>query len=110
MSPADRLAASLDDLRHAATHGDFAAFDQLAGRLSADVAALETTPPDPATLRRLKARAAALATLLHAAGQGLAAARHRLAEIEAVRRGLGTYDGDGQRRALGVPGGTTRRV
>ncbi len=110
MSPADRLSESLDDLRQAARRGDFAAFDSLAGRLAQDVAALEATPPDPPTLQRLISTAADLTVLLQAAGQGLAAARRRLAEIETVRRGLGTYGGNGQRRHLATPSGATRRL
>jgi len=110
MMPADRLAGSLDALRLAARQGDFAAFDHLAGRLADELAALETDPPDLETLARLSAQATDLLVLLQAAGQGLAAARRRLTEIEAVRRGLGTYGRDGQRRSLGVSVAPTHRV
>lgn len=110
MTPAERLSLSLEEARQAARRGDFAAFDGLAGRLSQDMAALETAPPDPPTVQGLMARAADLTVLLQAAGQGLEAARRRLAEIETVRRGLGTYGGDGQRRHLATTSGAIRRV
>lgn len=110
MTPADLVAETLGALRQAALRGDFAAFDGLAGPLATQAAALEAAPPDQPTLQALQRSAAELATLLQAVGQGLGAARRRLNEIESVRRGRGTYGGDGLRRTLGLGGETTRRV
>jgi hypothetical protein len=110
MHPAERLATSLEDLRLAALHGDFAKIDHLAGHIADGVAGLADLPPDEAELKRLMGRAADLTVLLRAAGEGLAAARRRLAEIEAVRRGLGTYGRDGQRRTLGALIAASRRL
>jgi hypothetical protein len=110
MHPADQLATSLEDLRRAAMNGDFATIDQLSGQIADGVAALSDVPQDEAGLRRLIGRAADLSVLLRAAGEGLAAARRRLAEIEAVRRGLGTYGSDGQRRALASLTAASRRL
>lgn len=110
MTPADHLFQILESLRVAARRGDFAAFDQLAGDMAAAVAALGAAPPDAPTVHRLVARATEVSVLLQASGQGLAAARRRLAEIDAIRRGLGTYGGDGRRRAIGQTSATTRRL
>lgn len=110
MTPADRLGDSLAALRDAVRQGDFSAFDRLSARLGAEVAELEAAPPDPGSLQMLKLRAAELSELLQAAGQGLAAARRRLTEIDTLRKGLGTYGGDGRRRALGPTPASTRRV
>lgn len=110
MRPARMLPTALADLRKAALEGDFARIDQLSGRIADGIADLADLPTDEAELRRLRGSAADLTVLLRAAGEGLAAARRRLAEIESVRLGLGTYGRDGQRRAIGAPGVASRRL
>ena len=110
MRPADRLLATLDALRAAARCGDFAALGPLTARVAADLAATEAATPPPAQLAAMKASAAEVAVLLHAAERGLAAARRRLAEIERLRSGPVTYGGDGRPQNLAGTTPALRRV
>lgn len=110
MRPAERLLTLLDGLRAAARSGDFAGMGRLTAQIAADLAALEATPPRPAQLADLRARAAEVATLLQAAERGLSAARQRLAEIERLRTGPVTYGGDGRPQTLSGAPPSLRRV
>ena len=109
MEPADRLQEALSALRGAALRGDLAAFDGLAGQLADLVAAVEAEMPAEEVLIRLRDAARETAALLEASGRGLGAARRRLSELETLRKGLGTYGVDGQRRRLRSGPATERR-
>jgi hypothetical protein len=110
MPTADLLEDTLAALREAARDGRLADFDALASRLDDAVKALEHQPPNPARLHRLRRCASETAAILQAARQGVEAARQRLAELETLRRGLGTYGDDGRRRQLLAWARTERRV
>lgn len=110
MSHAETLVLTLEDLGLAARRGDFAALGALADRLTASLAEVEAAPPAKGDLQAIQASAARVSALLDAVAQGLAAARRRMAEIDAVRRGLDTYGGDGRRRSLNLPAKDSRRV
>lgn len=110
MTPADHLHQTLEDLRASVQAGRLAEFGPLADRLAETVATWEQTPGDAARLPELRRIAAETAALLEASRRGLNAARQRLAELEALHRGLGTYGGNGQRRHLPTPPATGRRV
>jgi SLT domain-containing protein len=110
MLPADRLDAALAALRRAAREGRLDAFDTLAAQVSQAIAAMEQSATDARRLQALRRSAQDTAAILQAVRQGLDAARHRLAELETLRQGLGTYGDDGRRRQLQAPGRTERRI
>ncbi len=110
MTPADQLHKTLEALREAVRAGNLAEFGPLADRLAETVASWEQAPRDSARLPELRRIAAETATLLEASRRGLNAARQRLAELDALHRGLGTYGGNGQRRHLPTAPATGRRV
>lgn len=99
MPAADRTLALLDELASATREARF-------DRVPAIVYALEqrlarTAPPHrPAELRR---RIEENRRLLAAAGEGIAAARRRIAEVTAGLSTLSTYDSQGRRTAV-TPG------
>jgi hypothetical protein len=110
MQTADRLEQTLQALADAARHGRLAEFDVLSDSLSEAVAALEADPPGPIRLRMLREAAEEVAVLLMAAGRGLDAARQRLGELDALRKGFVTYGDDGRRQRFQVPNLTDRRI
>ena len=74
------------------------------------VAALDGSLPDAARLQALRRQAGDIAVLLEAARQGVDAALRRMAELDALRSGLGTYGDDGRRQRLRTQARTERRL
>lgn len=97
MTPAERLAIALEDLRSALCAGDLGALGPLAAQIDADLSALESDMASADTLSPLRARAVEIELLLAAAGRGLIAGRRRLAEVHELSLGLGTYDREGRK-------------
>lgn len=110
MTPADNLEAALDDLAQALRAGRLQAMGALGDRLADAVAALDGTLPDAARLQALRRQAGDTAVLLQAARQGVDAALRRMAELDALRSGLGTYGDDGRRQRLRTQARTERRL
>lgn len=110
MPEIDALEATLLALRTAARRGDLGGLLPLSARLEEQMAAISQSLPEEERLQSLRASAAETAALLDAALRGLTAARTRLAEINAVRSGAGTYGDDGQRRRLSVPARDSKRL
>lgn len=100
MLPAERLQQAFDRIDAALGSGDLAALPALAEQLDAGVAQLLAHPPMGPALEQLHQRTLATQQLLAAARDGITAARARLDEIAAVRSGIVTYDGAGNRRLL----------
>lgn len=96
---------------HALRIGALGELAQMAPRKEALLTTLaQARPaPDPATLERLKAHAAHNGALLHAALNGLRAARQRLQAARDAAAGVNTYDNTGQRQKLGSPPATLER-
>ena len=110
MHPADMLDETLEHLRGAALRGALPDLAPLAEQLETALNALDQARPAPARLHALRRRAQETIALLQAARQGVEAARQRLAELDALQRGLGTYARNGRRQQLWPGHQTTRRV
>lgn len=110
MLSADQLPDLLAKMRQALQRGDLAALEPLSRQLDAAITALTERPAAPDLLQAIRHSAVETEGLLDAASRGIGAARRRLTEIAAVRRGLVTYAGDGQRQVIGTATTASRRV
>ena len=104
----DPLEEALDNLRGRLCRGEYGDLADLSQRIESIMMGLSAA--DAARLRRLKPRAEATAACVAAARAGLQSARRRLAEISAVRAGLGTYERDGARLSLRADSAVGRRL
>lgn len=103
----DRLLA---DLLVALRAGQLDRINTLTDALDRSLAACADHPPAVSRQPRLRRLATEAAILSQAAAEGVAAARRRMAEIAAVRRGLSTYGRDGLRRTDQQTGRLGRRA
>lgn len=110
MPQVDAVLTVYADLRAALRQGDFAALEGIAARIEVALDALAGADPTAGDLDLLRAEALRAADLLDAAGRGVAAARRRIAEIDAVRQGRATYAVDGRRQVIARPSAPPRRV
>lgn len=110
MPAIEALRRELEAVAQAARQGDLRELARLGNVLEVQSAALEHLVAEEAQLHQIRALAAEASTLLEATLRGVAAARARLAEIRAVKRGAGTYGDDGQRRCLTLPDRDGRRL
>lgn len=110
MQQVDTILSVYADLREALRRGDFVALDSIAARIAVALDDLAGAAPDAVDLDLLRAEAERAADLLDAASRGVAAARRRIAEIEAVRAGRATYAVDGRRQAIARPSEPPRRI
>lgn len=101
------LEGLMDDLHEALRHGQLSLIESLLARIETEVGKAEGQ--DHHALRRLHAKAVRNGRLLEATGRGIRAARNRLAEIDAVRNGLTTYDRSGLRMDRLSQGNLSRR-
>ena len=74
--------------------------DRLQADIAAQVAALAERPPSSEYLEPIRDRLAANQSLLRSAMRGIAAARDRIAALEAVAQGFDTYDRAGARATM----------
>lgn len=87
----------LDGVHQALLAGDYAALPALTTALTAEMAALEATPPGRAVLEAVAQRAARNESCLLAAQRGIRAAQRRLRDIRSTGNSLVTYDQKGRR-------------
>ncbi len=104
----DTIEGVLDQIHTAILAGDFSALGPMALALERGLTNLTAT--NPALLQRISRKSARNAACLKAAGDGVRAARRRLAELRQIAAGLVTYDGQGKRPAFDKPGHMTRRL
>jgi hypothetical protein len=104
----DPLELALEDLRASLCRGDYADLTELSQKIESMMMGVSAADAD--RLRRLKPQAEATASCVAAARAGLQSARRRLAEVAAIRAGLGTYDRAGTRLSLGAESAAARRL
>ena len=103
----DPMAALLEQVHAALIHADYGKLGALTEGIGIELARLEAAG-DLAALLRVRGLAQRNEACLLATRRGFRAARRRMAEIQAARSGLVTYDTKG-RRAEPQPGGELTR-
>ncbi|HEX9858186.1 MAG TPA: hypothetical protein VGA75_07500 [Paracoccaceae bacterium] len=89
----------LDGMHRTLLAGDLAPLALLGADIDRLLARMEGVADRPQA-DRLRRKAARNAACLQAAARGVRAAQRRIAEIQAARLGLATYDGRGKRQDL----------
>lgn len=98
----------LDQIHSAILVADFVQLERLTPALETSMDAAQTMRGS-ALLAQIKAKAERNAACLMAAGRGVRAAQHRLAEIRDAAQGFSTYNGRGQRAQHGQHSSFARR-